>query len=123
MEAGRDLDERADPALDFAPAARRLQDAVQQLEGRGFPGAVRTDDAERFAGAHLEGHVADRPELALRELRLRLGAAERLAHQRRHQIAEAVVPLAALELLPHALEDNGRLTHDQMFSANWSSPR
>ena len=64
MEAGRDLDERADTSADLAASARRSQDPGQQLQHRRLAGAVRADDAERVAGAHLEGHVAQRPELA-----------------------------------------------------------
>ena len=123
MEAGGHLDERADAAPESRTAARRPQNAGQQLQGRGLAGAVRADDAERLAALHLERHVAHRPELALRELGRRFRAAERAAHQRRHEIAEAVVPLAALELLPDAVEDDGSLAHDQMFSANVNSAR
>ena len=49
MEAGGDLDQRADAAADLDAAARRPQDPRQQLERRRLAGAVRADDAERLA--------------------------------------------------------------------------
>ena len=66
MEAGGDFDQRADAAAHFAAAARRPQDARQQLEHGRLAGAVRADDAERLARLHLERHVAHRPELLRR---------------------------------------------------------
>jgi hypothetical protein len=120
VEPGGDLDQGADPAVDLDAPARRPQDLGQQLERRRLAGAVRADDAERLAGADLEREVADRPEFLVGE-RLRVRRAVHGAlEKRRDEVAEAVVPFAAAELLGDAFEDDG--TH-QRFSAKSNSAR
>ena len=123
MESGRDLDERADAPMNLAAPARRRDDPVQQLQRGRFAGAIRSDDPQRFAPLHLERHVADGPELLFGELRRVRAPADQPAGERRHQIAQAVVPLPAPKLLPDALEPDAGLCHGHMFSANVSSPR
>ena len=63
MEAGADLEERADSALDPRLAGRRRRDAGEDLEQRRLPGAVVADDAHRVAAFDLEGRVAQSPDL------------------------------------------------------------
>src|SRR5262249_39133495 len=120
MEAGGDFDQRADAPLDRHVAARRPQDLGQQLEDGRLAGPVRADDAERFARTDLERHVARRPEFLIRQLR---GgpSAEQARRHRRDQIPQAVVPLAAAELLPDVIENDA--AHGQRFSANSNSAR
>ena len=64
-------------------------------------------------GPHLEGDVVHRPELAARvsSWSVRRAGAEDPADRRRDQVAQAVVPLAAAELLPDAVEDDRRMRH------------
>lgn len=62
VEAGPDLDERGEAAVDRDAAAGRRGDAGQQLQQRALARAVRADDAERGAARHVERHVAQRPE-------------------------------------------------------------
>src|SRR5262245_40054786 len=110
MEAGGDFDERADTAVDCAMPARRAQDLRQELERRGFSGAVRAYDADRAAPIDREGDVADGPKLLLTEVSCRrVGAREYPPRDRRNEIAEAGVSLAALEFLPNVIEDYDRI--------------
>src|SRR5262249_51714158 len=63
VEAGADLQQAADAAGQLDLAARRLGDARQDLQERGFAGAVAADDAAAPACADLQAHVFQRPEL------------------------------------------------------------
>ena len=63
----------------FRLAARRMQDARQHLDRGGFPGAVGTDEAQQFAGFHLERKLAHRLDGTI--FRLEQGA-HRAAHPR-----------------------------------------
>jgi hypothetical protein len=40
-------------------AARGIEQAEQELDGGGFAGAIRTEQTEDFAAAHLEIHVVN----------------------------------------------------------------
>ena len=51
MEAGAQLDQRRDPAVDLDRAAGRLGDAGDELERRALAGSVAADDAEGRAAA------------------------------------------------------------------------
>ena len=65
VEAGADLEQRADAAVDPGRARGRLDDARQQLQKRALAGAVQADDADVLAAADLERRVPQRPELVL----------------------------------------------------------
>src|SRR5690606_2525170 len=120
------LDQRTGAAVDHAAAARGREDMGEQLEDGGLARAVRTDDAERLARLHGERHVAHRPELPLGELVLSGDASHHPPRHSRDQGAQAVVQLAALELLPDALELDARIRREwrhQTYSANTASAR
>src|SRR5262249_15805724 len=53
---------RARFALERDAAALRLVEAVDDVEQRGFAGAVRTDDGADLALADVERHAGDRPD-------------------------------------------------------------
>src|SRR6185437_13259194 len=95
-------------ATSISAPARRHQDAREQLEDGRLARPVRPENAERFAGAHLERDVAHRPELFARQLNPRRSAAGEPAHRGRHEIAQAVVQLAAREFFPYLLELDAR---------------
>ena len=62
MEAGPDLQQRADPAGHLGIAGARLGDPREQFQHRALAGAVVADQADRFAAVDLEGDVSERPE-------------------------------------------------------------
>ena len=62
MEAGAQLEQRADAPLHVDAAARRRDHAGDDLEQRRLAGAVLADDAQRFAGGEVEAHVRKRAE-------------------------------------------------------------
>ena len=62
VEAGADLEQRADAAGDLGPAGGRLGDARQDLEQRALAGAVAADDPDHLARTDLERDVAQRPD-------------------------------------------------------------
>ena len=64
VETGTKLDERGDGSGDGAGPFAGLENARDDLEHGGLPGAVRPDQSERLATAHLEGDVVERPELS-----------------------------------------------------------
>ena len=66
---------------------------------------------ERLAGLHFERHVLQRPELFGVERVAVRARRNGTLDERRRRILETVVPLAAAELLPHSIEDDGGLAH------------
>ncbi len=64
VEAGADLDQRADPPADGERAGRGREDPGEQLQQRRLARAVRADDPEGLAGRDVEVDVTQRPELA-----------------------------------------------------------
>ena len=75
-----DLDERSGAPDDSARSTRRFEDARQQLQYRGLARAVAADDAERFAGVHLEVDALQCPEHVVVNL---AAPTEGAPHQRR----------------------------------------
>jgi hypothetical protein len=69
VEAGAELQERADAAADGDGAARRPDDPGEQPQQGRLAGAVAADEAHRLAAPDLERHVPERPDVG------RLGAA------------------------------------------------
>ena len=63
VEAAAQLEERGDAAPEPHLARRRLEGARHDLEQRALARAVPADDADGLAPSHVEGHVAERPEL------------------------------------------------------------
>ena len=63
VEAGAELEQRADRACDREPPARRLEDAREQAQEGRLAGAVPADDADGLPGLDLERDVAQRPDL------------------------------------------------------------
>ena len=91
---------------------RRMR--VSSFSDRGLARAVGSDDAERLARLHLERHVAQ-AQKSSRSASGRVAAAAQRAPHRRNQVAQAVVTLAAAELLPDAVEaDDGPRPSDAL---------
>ena len=63
VESRPDFQQRGDPPRDADPAFGGGGDPAQDLQERGFPGAVAADQADPVALAHLEIDMAQRPEL------------------------------------------------------------
>ena len=61
VEAGPDLEQRADAAGHLGPAGARLGDPREQFQQRALAGAVVADQADRFAALDLEGDVFAAP--------------------------------------------------------------
>lgn len=62
MEAGADFEKAGDAAVEFGVSHGGAGDAREQLEQRGFAGAVSADQADDFALLDFEGNVADGPD-------------------------------------------------------------
>ena len=63
MEAGAELEQRADPAADVDAAVGRLDDPGDDPQQRALARAVAADERERAAGVDLERDVAERPHV------------------------------------------------------------
>ena len=63
VEAGAELEERAEPAVHDEPPRRRPRRPGEDLEQRALPRAVPSDDPERRAALELEADVLERPLL------------------------------------------------------------
>ena len=63
VEAGAELEQRADGSADGYPACRRLDDPGDEREERRLPGAVPSDEPDRLAGFDSERHVSKRPDV------------------------------------------------------------
>jgi hypothetical protein len=131
VEAGADLEQRADPPAQLGAALRRLGDPREQLQERALAGAVRADQAEHLALLHLERDVAERPDVAVLGLLLAGGAAdgrprepERGVHRVRDHVPERAVRLELADLV--ALAEAVRVDDDvphQITSAKLFSVR
>ena len=124
MEAGGHFDQRADPAAHLASCrvvGRRMR--VSSLRIVDLPGAVRADDAQRLARPHLERDVVHGPELLWSAPRWHGSARSAAPDRAGIEVPEAVVALAATELLRDAVEYDCRVAPSQMFSANLYSAR
>src|SRR5262249_18758269 len=117
VEAGADLDQRRQPALDRQLPPRGHEDPAQVLEQRALAGAVVADDAERLPFVDAEADVAQGPELLAPER-----AGDRALDERGDEIAQRVVDLPLLELLVQALRLEDDVAHHTL-SANFGSRR
>src|SRR5262245_17702205 len=63
MEAGAQLEERGDLAVGLDPALFRAEDVSHALQQLALARAVLADEREGRPFGHVEGHVAQRPEL------------------------------------------------------------
>lgn len=70
VEACADFDEWRDAAADFDTAACRAQDARDDFEQCGFPGAVEADEAKDVAFLDVEADVVEGCEFVVEELPL-----------------------------------------------------
>src|SRR4029453_13206329 len=66
VEAGADLDDRAQPPAQPRLADARLGDARQDLQQGALAGAVAADDPHHLAAPHVERDVAQRPDRLVR---------------------------------------------------------
>src|SRR5262249_17725305 len=69
IEARAELEECRDTPGRRDRSAVRMQGAAQNLQQRRLSGAVAANDGDGFASPNLEGHVPQRPELAVIPLR------------------------------------------------------
>src|ERR1043166_1137681 len=62
MKTSADFQEACDTTKNFGTARGWLGDSRKDFQQRAFAGAVATDDADDFAGLHLEGDVFQSPD-------------------------------------------------------------
>ena len=65
VEAGAELEQRGDAAVDLDRARGGLQRAADDLQQRRLARAVAADDADRLAAPHLERDAVQRREIAV----------------------------------------------------------
>src|SRR5439155_922839 len=65
MEAGPQLEDGGNLAVDLQVAGGLVEGAGQDLEEGALAGAVGADDADDLAAIDLEGHVLEGPEIAV----------------------------------------------------------
>ncbi len=63
MKARSHFDQRSQPAIDANTSFRGRRDVIEKFENRAFPGAILSDDAERFATIDLETYIPQRSEV------------------------------------------------------------
>ena len=63
VEAGAELEQRADAPTDVDTAGRRLDDPGEQAQKRRLAGTVASDETDRAPGVDVEGDVIERPHL------------------------------------------------------------
>src|SRR5947207_1948848 len=121
MEAGTDLQERADASPDVGMAVGRLRNAGEDFEQRALPCPVAADDTDHFSALNLERDVFQCPDVGL----LAPGAVIRGMPQSgpqaakgrsegvRDDITERLVrlPFPDPVLLCESLATNGYITH------------
>src|SRR4029079_15574799 len=73
VETGPDLEQASDASADLCASLGRERDPRENLEKSGLPRTVAADDAQDLSLRHLEGHVAERPDLRGRTLVLLAG--------------------------------------------------
>src|ERR1051325_1278038 len=123
VEAGPDLEQAGDAPVPGHAALGRLGDLREDFQKRGLARAIAADDADDFALLHVEGNVAERPEI-LDRWELTDGSwalAEEITNLAGQHVAQRGVALA-LRLMAQAillaqvfdLDDN--VAH---FSARW----
>lgn len=102
VEACADFDEGRDAAPDFDAAARRVQDARDDFEQGGFPGAVEADEAEDVAFLDVEADVIEGGKFVVEEFPL----------QEPYDVF-----FECVDFLFHEVEFHGDVTHfDDWFS-------
>ena len=107
VEAGTQLDEGGDSAVDGQVAASGAGDPGHQLEQRRLSGAVLSDDAEGGSARHLEGDAVEGGE----ELSWPEVGNEAAGEQRALQGLELAALLEAPVHLEHVLGDDRRRAH------------
>ncbi len=68
VEAGAKRQDRRHPPIDLHLAERRQGYPADDLQERGFAGAIAADDADAFAAANLEADVPQHPMLMVKLL-------------------------------------------------------
>ena len=63
VEARTELQQCRHAAIHLDVSGRRVEGAANELQQGGLARSVATDDADRFATLHVEGNIAQRPEL------------------------------------------------------------
>src|SRR5215471_20439714 len=90
MKPRPDFEQTADPPVNLGPASGRFGDPAQDLEQRGFSGAVPSDEADHFSMTYLQIYTLKCPK------GLRLVPLEKCpwrGHCTRKRIAQRSVPL------------------------------
>ena len=62
VEAGANLEQRADPSRDLCEPRGRIRNSGEHLQQRRLPRAVATDDSDGITGGNLERDVAKSPQ-------------------------------------------------------------
>src|SRR5438552_1896787 len=109
IEAGAQLDHRADPALGDGRSFARLQHARDGLEERALPGPVVTDQRDGVARRDLQRDVAQRPEF-LRRTQVAEAVRHRLLQRGDLLAVDAITDADVLEddlPVAHAFTDDG----------------
>ena len=122
MKSRAHFQQAADTAVNFREAGGGPGDAREQLQQRGFPGAVAADQPDDFALFHVEGHIAQRPDKILGFARAT--ALEGRGEGARDYIAQGEVALAFADAIAFAQSfhvDDG-FSHFSRPRPPWSFP-
>lgn len=65
VEAGAKFEQGGDAAIGLCGAGCGLQDSGDDLQESAFSGSIFADDTEGFTAFHVEGNVAESPEIAV----------------------------------------------------------
>ena len=122
MKSGGDLDQRADAAAHLRSPRVGRRILVSSFSIVDLPAPFGPMMPSASPGLTSKRHVPERPELLRSPVHRACDRRKRPLASRRHQIAQAVVALAAAKLLPDTVE-RPRRGCTQMFSANWNSAR
>ena len=109
MKSRAHLQQRPDPSVNLRPPGRRLRDPRKNLQQRGLPRAVPSDQPKHFAFFHFQRNVLQRPERLVLLAETPKAATSRIAPS--HAASPAINGQPALVPLPKPFPSDDRRTH------------